>query len=154
MPRLSKANNERTNSEFKQTNLDSFKTSVENVGYQKKNECSKCNSQHTKYRPLVGENGDFLCDPCYKFLFPATAMCVEADGRRPFSDRGRLTKSKYSQKSEFPEEEECRICLHRGSFRRCCKKYYCHDCYNKTRRCPSCGKPGHRIGITKELPPR
>ena len=52
-----------------------------------------------------------------------------------------------SSSSSFPSEIECRMCLERGIFRRCCKSYYCHQCYFQAGRCPRCNKPTPLTGL-------
>ena len=49
------------------------------------------------------------------------------------------------------EHEECRKCLDPGICRRCCKNYYCDDCFYSQPNCPSCeapvGRPGDDEGL-------
>jgi hypothetical protein len=52
-----------------------------------------------------------------------------------------------SSSSSFPSEIECRMCLERGIFRRCCKSYYCHQCYYRAGHCPRCNKPTPLTGL-------
>lgn len=64
-------------------------------------------------------------------------MCDEDAG-------GMRSKRKEDKKrsliyEEFPEEEECRICLDHGIYRWCCQNYFCDKCYyNKAMICPGC----------------
>ncbi len=55
--------------------------------------------------------------------------------------------SSSSSSSSFPSEIECRMCLERGIFRRCCKSYYCHQCYFRGGHCPRCDKPTPLTGL-------
>ena len=103
--------------------------------------CAKCYSNPGKFRHLVNENGEFLCDACYRLFFPATAMCDENSRRK------NSIFDKKKKKNDFNEEEECRLCLEKGYFRRCCSNFYCHDCYFKTGFCPGCEKRLQLTGI-------
>ncbi len=141
--------------------------------------CQECNStaKDVQYRPLVSENGSYLCNTCYKVKFPATAMYdskenqnfivnryQEYDIRKkqmklaeseelegvvePFGHANNILKNKQEE-TFFPEEEECSACLDKGIFRKCCKKYYCHTCYyNETKTCPGCGMTIYRSGVS------
>ena len=40
--------------------------------------CDNCGEKNAKFRPLMNENGEFLCDNCYQSMFPATSMCDPA----------------------------------------------------------------------------
>ena len=63
-----------------------------------------------------------------------------------------------SSSSSFPSEIECRMCLEKGSYRTCCKSYYCHQCYFQSGKCPKCNKEtpltGLAAGLSKEEPGR
>lgn len=107
--------------------------------------CSSC-SQTAKYRPLVGENGDFLCDDCYRTLFPATAMC---DVNFKNKKHQQMLKQEMNQDDDLVnEDEECRLCLEQGYLRKCCQNFYCHECFQKSGYCPGCGEEVHYTGIT------
>ncbi len=128
-------------------------------------QCQECNStSKISYRPLVNENGSYLCDVCYKTKFPATAMCdmtqnqnliVSKFHERDIRKKQNLLAKKKDEEdgnvksNRYTEEEECCSCLEKGIYRQCCKKYYCHLCYyNQARACPGCGVPIHRSGVT------
>ena len=136
---------------------------------QQQNECEEC---HTKrkviYRPLVSSSGSFLCDECYKVKFPATAMIDLNHNQniivRKYNERviRKTQNNLYNQsnngsggedRERYSEEEECCKCLEKGFYRKCCKKYYCHQCYyNQSRSCPGCGASVHRSGATIPKP--
>lgn len=112
--------------------------------------CQKCNdlSAPSTYRPLVDE---FLCRQCYKQYFPASAL---HDGEEPgiLSNLGEKVMKKIEKRRDnFPEEEECRLCLERGKYRRCCKNYYCRDCFLKKNTCPGCNTIHHQSGVTVQM---
>eukprot|EP00586_Coscinodiscus_wailesii_P012278 CAMPEP_0172504696 /NCGR_PEP_ID=MMETSP1066-20121228/180556_1 /TAXON_ID=671091 /ORGANISM="Coscinodiscus wailesii, Strain CCMP2513" /LENGTH=109 /DNA_ID=CAMNT_0013280975 /DNA_START=13 /DNA_END=338 /DNA_ORIENTATION=- len=76
--------------------------------------CANCTkpSKTTKFRPLVNENGDFLCDECYVTLFPATAMCDQDQGTNANLKRhivnSRRRDNRRRRTEEENEHEECR----------------------------------------------
>ena len=115
---------------------------------EQKTQCQECEHGNSKstYRPLVGDNGAFLCDQCYKKLYPATAMYDAEDTM--FSNITQKIREKRAT-NQHPEEEECHSCLEHGSFRRCCKRYYCRSCYFESGTCPGCNKNTHRSGVTQ-----
>lgn len=98
----------------------------------KLNECYHCNEAGT-YRPLLGNEGEIMCDVCYREIFPLPEVIGE-------------------QGDSVNEEEECRICLEVGVFRSCCSQYYCQPCYYKSNRCPGCQRFASltSIGATNE----
>ena len=115
--------------------------------------CKECKEEKASFRPLVDVNGAFLCDSCYVGLFPATAMVEENEANEGFfSLKKRRRKGKEGNENNFPEEEECRLCLDHGEFRRCCGNYYCRSCFHRGRSCPGCGEPIHRSGVTQNEP--
>jgi len=110
--------------------------------------CTKC-SKPAIYRPLVNENGDFLCDKCYKDFFPASAMC-DAKSRNGIQRLNPFRLKKDDNYFEnLNEDAECRLCLEKGYLRKCCNKFYCHECFRKARQCPGCGKTVHLTGVTE-----
>ncbi|GFH60768.1 hypothetical protein CTEN210_17244 [Chaetoceros tenuissimus] len=112
--------------------------------------CQKCNdpSAPSTYRPLVNE---FLCRQCYKHYFPASAL-HDGEGSGILSNLGGKVMKKLEQRRDaFPEEEECRLCLERGKYRRCCKNYYCRDCFLKKSTCPGCNTIHHQSGVTVQV---
>ena len=127
---------------------DSTEVEVKDDHYvDQKSQCEECQRKKVKitYRPLVNDNGSFLCDECYKTLYPATAM-YEND-ENILSKINQKIRDKRAQKT-YPEEEECHACLEHGKYRRCCKRYYCRSCYYESGSCPGCDKPCHRSGVT------
>eukprot|EP00957_Ditylum_brightwellii_P168778 12846598-Ditylum_brightwellii.AAC.1 len=113
--------------------------------------CSTCNSKPGKFRPLISDIGDFLCDSCYKCHFPATYFCDDdVRGIAPAFRRKveRTTVIIQHHYNTYSEEEECRVCLERGVLRKCCRRYYCHTCYHIKRICPGCGEDAHTTGIS------
>jgi len=94
------------------------------------NICSKCD-RLGKYRPLLGANGDIMCDLCYREVFPLPSKIDDND-------------------EDENEEEECRICLEQGFVRRCCNQYYCHSCFYKSGSCPGCQSEAHLTGVGKK----
>ena len=135
--------------------------------------CTRCPAHRRRtgrFRPLIGNQGDYLCDGCYRREFPATAMLDDADAhevrrlgsravdflRDKIADgvadatgaaRAAAPRGEDDKDLEFPSEVECRTCLDRGSFRRCCDGYYCHSCYYRSARCPGCGAEAHLTGV-------
>lgn len=91
--------------------------------------CSKCDVLG-KYRPLLGANGDIMCDVCYREVFPLPSN-IEEDN------------------AGGNEEEECRICLEKGFVRRCCNQYYCHSCFYRSGSCPGCQSEARLTGVGK-----
>lgn len=134
--------------------------------------CQECKatSKDVQYRPLVDENGSYLCDTCYKIKFPATAMYDITENQNVVKGKfqehdlrkkqrklaaqedglkGTTAGNDSNHLDDFPEEEECSSCLDKGIFRKCCKKYYCHICYyNENKTCPGCGSSIHRSGAS------
>ena len=141
--------------------------------------CMRCpmhRNRQGRFRPLIGNGGEFLCDACYQHDFPATAMLDEEtadqssglhgmgkraytvlsngiadfaeDIRNGISRTEDIPASPSSQQHRYPSEVECRMCLERGVFRRCCSRYYCHQCYYKSGRCPGCGNAAPLTGIS------
>ncbi|KAL3805314.1 hypothetical protein HJC23_009021 [Cyclotella cryptica] len=136
--------------------------------------CTRCpphRRRRGKFRPLIGNDGEFLCDSCYLAEFPATAFLDEAE-KPEWQKRGNKIANKIkngvtdfladamgaaevasfgnrsiSEDTKFPSEVECRMCLEKGVFRRCCTAYYCHSCYYKSGKCPGCGKDSPLTGI-------
>ena len=134
--------------------------------------CTKCPAHRQRkgtFRPLIG-NGEHVCDSCYRREFPATAFVAESNdgllrraGRRgadavrdAVSDNvadvlGRVgdgaANAADASDGPFPSEVECRACLERGAFRRCCGEYYCHACYFLRGSCPSCGAEAVLTGV-------
>jgi len=116
---------------------------------EQKSLCQQCNDAEKKptFRPLVES---FLCDSCYKTLFPASAMCETEDTLLSKLGNGMMTAIRSRGKkgaSAYPEEEECHGCLEHGKFRRCCLKYYCRSCYYKSNACPGCNASNYRSGV-------
>lgn len=127
--------------------------------------CWRCKitGRVAKFRPLVGDSGDFICDQCYRALFPATAMVDDgADAsaagkvRRGVARVNRGIGNAVTSAAatmgvedwnECAEEEECRMCLEPGTMRPCCRNYYCHPCYFRAKACPGCGAEVHLTGI-------
>ncbi|KAL7534250.1 hypothetical protein ACHAXR_005758 [Thalassiosira sp. AJA248-18] len=128
--------------------------------------CTRCpthRSRTGRFRPLIG-NGECVCDDCYQREFPATAMLDDVNqnelqrmGKRASNFlRNKITDNvadimgathetpddaiqrSNEKNNEYPSEVECRMCLERAVFRRCCSAYYCHSCYYKAGRCPGC----------------
>jgi len=122
--------------------------SNDNHYVEQKSQCQECQRKNVKatYRPLVNDNGAFLCDECYTNLYPATAM-YDAD-ENMFSKINQKIREKRAN-TKYPEEEECHACLEHGSYRRCCKHYYCRSCYYESGACPGCETPSHRSGVTQ-----
>ena len=117
-----------------------------------------------------------MCDACYQHDFPATAMLDEetadqssvlhtmgkraitvlsngiadfaADVRNGINRTEDIPTSPSSQQLRYPSEVECRMCLECGVFRRCCSRYYCHQCYCKSGRCPGCDNAAPLTGIS------
>ncbi|KAL3779478.1 hypothetical protein ACHAW5_010579 [Stephanodiscus triporus] len=141
--------------------------------------CTRCpmhRNRQGRFRPLIGNGGEFLCDACYQHDFPATSMLDEdyadqselqrmgkraytvlrngiadfaADIRNGESRTEDIPTSQRSQEEQrYPSEVECRMCLERGVFRRCCYRYYCHQCYHKSGRCPGCDIAAPLTGIS------
>lgn len=136
--------------------------------------CTRCPSHRKRrgtFRPLIGNDGEFLCDPCYQSEFPATAflddtdksllqrkgkkvtdkirnkvtdMLAEAMGTAETDD---LDQASMNDDNDFPSEIECRQCLEQGVFRRCCSSYYCHSCYHRVGTCPGCEQEVPLTGI-------
>eukprot|EP01038_Epipyxis_sp_PR26KG_P005313 gene5313-7377_t len=77
-------------------------------------------------------NADF-CDHCYT----KNGQCPNCD---VFTKQEKRTGATYVV-NHFSEHEECRCCLDPGLIRRCCKNYYCDECYYKVTYCRSCGTP-------------
>ena len=119
--------------------------------------CEHCTgSKYVTFRHLAGSNGSFMCDPCYRKLFPATAM-FEASQSSGFIRKTMVSISstvnrqfKTINKTEN-EEEECHQCLEKGTFRKCCKKFYCRECYFRFSKCPGCSTPCHRSGVVEAM---
>ena len=157
--------------------------------------CTRCpphRKRKGKFRPLIGNDGEFLCDPCYVAEFPATAFVDEnkvpnGQRRASFVEIGGATtswvrkgarritgkvrnkasdlwadamgetevpnnfeESSKNENGKFPSEIECRMCLEKGVFRRCCSAYYCHLCYYKSGTCPGCEKFVPLTGIAAD----
>ena len=141
--------------------------------------CTRCpihRNRQGRFRPLIGNGGEFLCDACYQHDFPATAMLDEetadqssglhtmgkraitalsngiadfaADIRNGINRTEDVPTSPSSQQLRYPSEVECRMCLECGVFRRCCSRYYCHQCYYKSGRCPGCDNAAPLTGIS------
>ena len=126
---------------------------------EQKSLCQQCNDAGKKptFRPLVER---FLCDSCYKTLFPASAMCESDDtllskiggmtGAIRSISRGKkkgASNNTNTNTNAYLEEEECHACLEHGKFRRCCRKYYCRLCYYKSNACPGCNASNYRSGV-------
>ncbi|KAL7547695.1 hypothetical protein ACHAWF_010970 [Thalassiosira exigua] len=137
--------------------------------------CTRCPAHRNRtgrFRPLIG-NGEHVCDDCYQREFPATAMLDDAD-QSELNRRVKRTSDFFRNKiadnvadvagrtraadpdasvfgpddgTDYPSELECRMCLERAVFRRCCSAYYCHSCYYKTGRCPGCRVEAPLTGI-------
>jgi len=141
-------------------------------------QCSRCPRHRNRkgtFRPLIG-NGEYLCDACYQSEFPCTAMTEENNRplkrmsnatnivRNMLSDTaadikgvattpgGRTDKAITSNIEDFPSEIECRSCLERGLYRRCCSEYYCHVCYHRQGQCPGCQADVPITGLAREKP--
>jgi hypothetical protein len=115
--------------------------------------CQRCpphRNKPGKFRILI-DDGCYLCDACYRREFPATAMLDDesdfqrnvkqirhrvADGVRDHVIEATKAASlavnmgdsngndASSSSLSFSSEVECRMCLDKGAFRRCCKSYY------------------------------
>jgi len=141
-------------------------------------QCSRCPAHRNRqgtFRPLIG-NGEYLCDACYQGEFPCTAMVDENNKplklmsnatnaiRNKLSDTaadikgvattpgGRTDKAITSNTEDYPSEIECRSCLERGVFRRCCSAYYCHACYYRQAKCPGCHADVPITGLARVKP--
>ena len=143
-------------------------------------QCSRCPKHRNRkgtFRPLIG-NGEYLCDACYQSEFPCTAMLGDEENskslkrmsnatnalRNKLSDTGadikgvattpggRTDKAITSNTEDFPSEIECRSCLERGIFRRCCSAYYCHQCYYRQAKCPGCHADVPITGLMRDKP--
>lgn len=119
--------------------------------------CEQCSgSKHVSFRHLAGNNGSFMCDSCYRKLFPATAM-FEASQSSGFM-RNTITaiSSAINRRvgnimKHENEEEECHQCLEKGIFRKCCKKFYCRECFFRFSKCPGCHTPCYRSGVMEAM---
>ena len=138
-----------------------------NQGTLGKRLCTQCGipGRLGKFRPLVGDVGNFVCDLCYRSLFPATAMVDDGvnSGVLDLAQRsatavnrgigravaGAASKMGVEGWKECTEEEECRTCLDPGALRPCCRNYYCHECYFHGKSCPGCGSEVHLTGISR-----
>ena len=104
------------------------------------NHCCRCN-EPGRYRPLLGNEGEIMCDVCYREIFALPEVIGEQD-------------------NSCNEEEECRICLEIGVMRGCCSQYYCQSCYYKSNRCPGCQRfasltsIGRKGSVSSEHDPR
>lgn len=103
-------------------------------------------------RTIDGSEGYALCDSCYRKLFPATAMFENTQNgsfvrNTVFKLSSNINRQIENLKPFEIEEEECRQCLDKGTFRRCCKKFYCRQCYFQLSKCPGCKTPCHRSGV-------
>mmetsp|Transcript_18357 Transcript_18357/g.38203 ORF Transcript_18357/g.38203 Transcript_18357/m.38203 type:complete len:1044 (+) Transcript_18357:115-3246(+) len=98
-------------------------------------DCIRCMEQ-AEHRPLIGDNGEYLCHACYWALHPEVAR--------------REQQGDDFHEKEVPEGEECRSCLDQGYLRRCCNEFYCHKCYLRTGFCPGCNQRVNTRGLGKE----
>ena len=134
--------------------------------------CTRCPPHRKRrgvFRPLIGNDGEFLCDSCYQKEFPATAF-LEETNKSSWQRRGSNIADKIRNGAsdmvadvfgktklpgheddrsniDFPSEVECRMCLDKGIFRRCCSSYYCHPCYYQRKSCPGCEQEVPLTGI-------
>lgn len=136
--------------------------------------CTRCPPHRKRrgvFRPLIGNDGEFLCDSCYQKEFPATAFLDETT-KSNWQRRGSNIADKIRNGAsdmvadalgktelpgdvdhrsnidfDFPSEVECRMCLDKGIFRRCCSSYYCHPCYYQRKSCPGCEQEVPLTGI-------
>ena len=139
--------------------------------------CPPHRKRRGKFRPLIGNDGEFLCDGCYQSEFPATAFLDETEKSEWQRRGGKITDKIRSRVTDtiadvmgateavdgaderssidFPSEVECRMCLEKGVFRRCCSTYYCHSCYYQSGICPGCEEQVPLTGVSKpeEDPP-
>ena len=133
--------------------------------------CPPHRKRRGTFRPLIGNDGEFLCDGCYQNKFPATAFLDETE-KSEWQRRGDKVADKIRTRLtdtvadvmgateaidgvgegssiDFPSEVECRMCLEKGVFRRCCTSYYCHSCYYQSGICPGCGKEVPLTGLAR-----
>ncbi|KAL9183161.1 hypothetical protein ACHAXT_004948 [Thalassiosira profunda] len=133
--------------------------------------CTRCPAHRNRagtFRPLIG-SGEHVCDDCYSREFPCTAMLDDHDqpellrkGKRAthfvrnkivdgvadiVGTTSQPTPDAEMQRESYPSEEECRACLERGVFRRCCGSYYCNVCYYQSGKCPGCLKEAPLTGV-------